>query len=69
MWGKLIPKLDWEVSVGCAKGSDEPIFECLNGPFGCVYLMIVGLYDLLGTLVCFEESFDCRCSLIVCVSD
>ena len=41
------------------------VLECLYCPLGGIDAMVVGLDDLPGTVVIFEECFDGGCGLIV----
>ena len=65
LWGKFIPKLNWEVGVGSAEGSDESIFERLDGSFRRIHAMIVGLDELEGHFAGRQVSLDYFCRLIV----
>ena len=46
MRGKFVLKLNWEGGVCRSEGTDEPIFECLDGAFGGVYPMVVWFNEL-----------------------
>ena len=62
---KFIPQLDGELAVGCPKGTNKSIFECLDGLLCSVDPVVVWLNQLECQLLWGEVSFDCFGGLIV----
>ena len=61
----MIPQLEGELRIRCAEPADKMVLERLNGTFGGIHAMIVGLDKLDRSVVLLHEGFDWRGCLIV----
>ncbi len=57
MLAKAIPKLERKFAVHGCKRADKVVFECLNGIFGCIYMVVVWLEQHQNTLVWGEMMY------------
>ncbi len=65
MWGKPIPQLEGEITIGCYQGSNERPLEGLNGLFGSFNTMVMGFDNLQLAVVLGKKFFDVPCCLII----
>ncbi len=65
MGGKFVPKLNWEVGIGCAQCSDNTILEGLDGLFISVDVVVVWFDKWEADLLRYEVGLDFFCGLIV----
>ena len=51
LFGKFVPKLEWEIHICGAKAANDMIFERLDCAFGCIDSVICWLYKLPCTIL------------------
>ncbi len=63
--GKVVPWLDWDVSIGHSKRANELILESLDDSFGHIDMVVMGFYKLEADILWGEVSLDYLCGLVV----
>jgi hypothetical protein len=65
LWGKPVPQLEGEITIGCCQGSNERRLEGLNCPFGGVNTMVMWFDNLQLAVILGEKFFDVPHHLII----
>lgn len=63
---QVVPQLERKVGVCDAESADEVSLECLNGLFGSIFVVVVGLDKLDCAILLLHEFFHWGYCLIVC---